>query len=524
MSMSSQRPPAGLDAASTDGHGPAAGRVAFVGAGPGDPELLSLRALERLRQADVVVHDALVPPNVLALIPSQAERLAVPRDSRDDGADPGTAIGQLLARLAAAGRLVVRLKGGDPGIFGRLSEEMAPVRAAGVAVEIVPGITSAAAAAAAAGIPLTSRSNASVVTILTGHEAVDKPEAIDFRTLAATPGTLAIYMGVEQVGRWSRELIAAGKPADTPVTVVSRCGWPDERVGTSTLARCVQDFGRHAWPAPAVAIVGDVADHAADDRSGPLAGRRVLVTRPHDQGTALDATIRAAGGRCLHVPAITVGPPASWEPVDEAIRQAASFDWLVFASANGARSFAGRMRELGLDARCLGTARLAAIGTATARELAAGGLACDLVPRRSNSEGIVEAFATAAPASRFLLVRANRGRDLMRRELEARGHTVREVAAYATAPVVALDASMSAVLDRLPIDWVTVTSSLIAEATCGLFGDRLAGWRIASLSPITSESLRRHGFEPTVEARTASVESLVQAMADWETAQAARPA
>jgi uroporphyrinogen III methyltransferase/synthase len=487
--------------------------VVFVGAGPGDPDLLSLRAVERLRQADVVVHDALVPAAVLALIPPSVERLAVPRDGRDDGADPGTAVGRLLADMAAAGRRLVRLKGGDPGIFGRLSEEMAPVRAAGMSVEIVPGITAAAAAAAAAGIPL---------TILTGHEASDKPEAIDFRALAATPGTLAIYMGVEQVGRWSGELIAAGKPAHTPVTIVSRCGWPDERIGTSTLARCASDFERHAWPSPAVVIVGDVAERSAADACGPLAGRRVLVTRPHEQGAALDAAIRAAGGRCLHVPAITVGPPPSWEPLDAALRQASSFDWIVFASANGARAFAGRMREAGLDARCLGTARLAAIGAATRLELAAAGLACDLVPERANSEGVVEAFATVPPASRFLLVRANRGRDLMRRELEARGHVVGEVTAYATEPVVALEPTAAALVERLPVDWVTVTSSLIAEATLGLFRDRLAGWRIASLSPITSATLRRHGLEPTVEAPVASAESLVEAMARWEADQAAR--
>lgn len=497
------------------------GSVVFVGAGPGDPDLLSLRAAESFRQADVVVHDALVPEAVLELIPASVERLAVPRDCRDDAADPGTAVGRLLAAMATAGRRVVRLKGGDPGIFGRLSEEMAPVRAAGIPMQIVPGITAAAAAAAAAGIPLTSRSNASALTILTGHEASDKPEAIDFRTLAATPGTLAIYMGVEQVGRWSGELMAAGKPADTPVTIVSRCGWPDERIGTSTLARCARDFERHAWPSPAVVIVGDVAERSAADSSRPLTGRRVLVTRPRDQGDALDAAIRGAGARCLHVPAITVGPPPSWEPLDEAIQQASGFDWIVFASANGARAFAGRMRATGLDARCLGTARLAAIGAATSRELAAAGLVCDRVPGRANSEGVVEEFAAVPPASRFLLVRANRGRDLMRRELEARGHMVSEVAAYATEPVVALDPTTATLLERLPVDWVTVTSSLIAEATLGLFRDRLSGWRIASLSPITSATLRRLGLEPTVEAPVATVESLVDAMAAWEADRAA---
>jgi len=493
-----------------------------VGAGPGDPGLLTVRALECLRRADVVVYDTLVPAAVLDIAASTAERLAVPRDGQDGDGDPGQATGRLLSRLAAAGRTVVRLKGGDPAVFGRLSEEMGPVWDAGIPVEIIPGVTAAAAAAAAAGIPLTSRAAASSLTILTGHEAADKREGIDFRQLAALPGTLVIYMGVEQVERWSGGLLSAGKPADTPVTIVSHCSWPDQRIAVSTLARCAADFERHNWPSPAVVIVGevaqpvDVASTLADRR--PLAGRRVLNTRPPGQGDEFDALVRAAGGSSLRVPAIRIGAPESWQPLDEAIRQADTFDWIVFASANGVRGFMDRLRGAGLDGRALGTARLAAIGPATREALEHAGFACDLTPTLFRSEGMTAALAQSPKRSRFLLVRANRGRDVMRREFEAAGHVVREVAAYSSEPVELLDAATVAAIDQMPVDWITITSSLIAESAIRLFGPWISQWRVASLSPITSATLRQHGIEPTVEASAAVAESLVAAMADWEAA------
>ena len=498
------------------------GRVLFVGAGPGNPDLLTVRAVESLRNADAVVYDTLVPPEVLDLVSPTAERLAVPRDSREVHGDPGEAIGRLLATLAADGRTVVRLKGGDPAVFGRLLEEMTPLCDAGIPVEIVPGISAAMAAAAAAGIPLTSRSAASSLTILTGHEAVDKRELIDFRSLSAIAGTLAIYMGVEQVERWSSGLLTAGKPADTPVAIVSHCSWPDQRIAYSTLARCAADFATYNWPAPAVVIVGDVAQPSAVKAiaKGPLAGRRVLTTRPAGQGDELAGLIRAAGGQCLHVPTIHIGPPSSWQPLDDAISRVDGFDWIVFASANGVRGFVGRMREAGRDGRSLGTARLAAIGPATRAELEHLGFKCDLTPEFFCSEGIAAALGRMPRPARFLLVRANRGRDLMRRELESLGHVVTEVSAYSSEPAETLDETSVRAIDSMPIDWITVTSSLIAESSLRLFGPRLHQWRVASLSPVTSAALRSGGVEPTVEAATAVGKSLVAAMTAWEMAHA----
>lgn len=483
------------------------GMVSFVGAGPGAADLLTVRGLARLRDADVVVHDRLVPEPLLEEIPAGVERIVVDRGDLDDP-DPGGTTGELLVRLAAAGRTVVRLKGGDPTVFARLAEELEPLRRAGVAVEIVPGVTAAFAAAAAAVVPLTSRAEASSLTLVTGHEARGKTEPVDFRPLAALPGTLAVYMGVDQLAAWSRDLIAAGRPAATPVVLVSRCSWPDERQAGSTLGTCAADAARHGWRAPAVMIVGSVTTAASN---GPLAGREVIVTRPAGQQAELLARIRAAGGRPIPAPVIRIGPPATWGPLDEAVERLDTYDWIVLASANGVRGLLERLRFAGRDGRALGTARLAAIGPATRATLEAAGYVCDLVPTEFRSEGLVAAFASQPRGGRYLLVRAATGRDLLPRELEACGHSVDEVAAYASEPVTAIE---PAVAEQLPGPgaWITVTSGAIVEAAVRLFGDRLREWRIASISPITSAALRRFGLEPAAEALEATASGLVEAI------------
>jgi uroporphyrinogen III methyltransferase/synthase len=495
------------------------GHVSFVGAGPGAADLLTLRAAEALRAAEVVVHDRLVPAALLDALCPTAERIAVVRDDAADG-DPGETTGRLLVQLALAGRRVVRLKGGDPTVFARLAEELQPLRDAGVAVSMVPGVTAALAAAAAAAVPLTSRAAASSLTIVTGHEAEAKAAGLDFRSLATIPGTLVIYMGVEQAARWAQSLIEAGKPASTPVTVVSRCSWPTERIAAGTLADCAAGLDRAGWQSPAVVIVGAASRPAT---VGPLAGRRVLVTRPAGQGDELAALVRAAGGESVAVPVVGIADPPSWQPLDEAIGRADTYDWIVFASGNGVRSFAARLRAAGRDARALGTARLAAIGPATHRALDAVGLICDLTPADFRSEGLAAAFAALPPGGRFLLVRADKGRDLLRRELESHGHHVDEVVAYASRPLEAIDPATLAALDA-GVDWVTVTSSSIAESAVRLFGDRMRRWRIASISPITSAALERLGLRATVEAAEATAAGIVAAIGRWEATAAVRPA
>lgn len=498
------------------------GTIVFIGAGPGHPDLLTVKAAAWLRRADVVVHDALVPAEILAGIDAATELVPVPRGG-DHGVDPGEAVGHLLVELAKGGRTVVRLKGGDPSVFARMAEEMQPVRDAGLAFEIVPGVTAALAAAAAAGIPLTSRSAASTATLITGHEADEKRSGIDFAAVTSLPGTLVIYMGVEQVDKWSRELIDAGKPGDTPVTIVSRCSWPDQQIAVTTLAKCAADFDRHRWRAPAVAIIGEVARAAAAPAvgRGPLTGRRVLIPRAAGQSDDMARRIAAAGGTSVAIPAIRIEPPPSWGPVDDALRQADGFDWIVFSSANGVNAFCERMRAIGRDARWLGTARLAAIGPATAAALADAGYRCDLVPTEFRAEGLSAALADGAGRMRFLLVRAERGRDLLQRELVAAGHEVRDVVAYRSTAIDTLDPRAAAALSADKIDWVVMTSPAVAEAAHGLFGERLSGWRIATISPLTSAAVRALGLRVAAEAAEATAPGLVRAMAELEFAHAA---
>jgi uroporphyrinogen III methyltransferase/synthase len=506
----SHRTPAPVDGVPDDG------RVSFVGAGPGHPELITLRGLERLRSAETIVHDTLVPAAILDLASSRAIRIPVPRDATNG--DPGEATGRLLVELSLAGRRVVRLKGGDPGVFGRLAEETAPLRAAGIPVEIVPGVTAALAAAAAADVPLTSRAAASNLTIVTGHEADGKVSPVDLEALAALPGTLAVYMGVARAGRWAAALVAAGRSIATPVTIVSRCSWPDQQIATATLGTLAQAFAEHQWPSPAVVIVGDVTAPRPSADTRALAGQRILLTRPAGQADELSAAVATLGGEAVHLPVVRIAPPGDWAALDDAIGEAATFDWIVFASVNGVRSFAARLRAAGRDARLLGTARLAAIGAATAAALGEAGLACDLVPATASSEGMVAALLPTLRAGRVLLIRADRGRDVMRRELEQAGHEVVEVAAYATRPVATLDGDDEARLDAAPIDWVTITSGAIAEGAVRLFGERMRGWRIASLSPVTSGVLTALGFPPDCEALASSAAGLVEAILRWQEA------
>jgi uroporphyrinogen III methyltransferase/synthase len=366
-------------------------------------------------------------------------------------------------------------------------------------------------------LPLTSRTAASSLTIVTGREADDKADAVDYAPLAALPGTLVVYMGVEQMARWSAELLRAGRAGATPVTIVSRCSWPEQRVATSTLAACAADAVREGWQSPAVVVVGP----AAALPTGPLAGRTVLVTRPAGQEEEMVAAVQAAGGGCIHLPVIRIVEPASWQLLDEALDRAATYDWIVFASGNGVRGFLDRLRTRGLDGRALGTARLAAIGPTTRRQLEQGGLHCDLVPGEFCSEGLAAALVGTARRGRFLLIRADKGRDVLRRELEAAGHRVDEVVAYESQPVARLEPPAADLVDRTAIDWITLTSPSIAEAAVRLFGDRLRDWKLATISPVTSAALLRAGWTATAEAAEATSAGLVAAILRWEAEHAA---
>jgi uroporphyrinogen III methyltransferase/synthase len=513
-----------------------AGRVWFVGAGPGAADLLTLRAARLLESADVVLYDVLVPPHLLGILRPEVEKIPVCRNDPTTGnrfGDPGLAVGDLLVRLAGMGRRVVRLKGGDPLVFARFSEEVAPLEKAGIAYEVVPGVTAATAAAAALTAPLTSRACASSVTLITGHRAGPAPQNheaspadADFSQFALLPGTLVVYMGLEQLDRWTQSLLDAGCPGDRPVAVVSRCGWPDERRFVTTLAALRQNTTVRAWPSPAVTILGDVVGAAPGvgllqipageaTRTRPLAGRHVLITRPASHAHSVLERLHHLGahGHCL--PVIEIVPPASWERLDCAIREAATYDWIVFSSANGVEAFARRLTTIG-DARLLGTARLAAVGPRTAEALTGQRLACDLVPATHSAAGLLADLADEPPGRRFLLIQADRGRDTLQQGLTASGHTVDRVTAYVSRDIFKLDPLAEKTVNSGLIDWVMFSSPAITSSAIRLFGGHIAGWKTACNSQAAADILRAAGLPVHVVSPTPSMDSLLDAMAAWE--------
>lgn len=503
-------------AADESPRGPA-GRVYLVGAGPGDPGLITLRGVECLVQADVVLYDYLVNPQILRHLRPGAERICLGQHGRSR-IWPQDEINQSLLAFAAAGKCVVRLKGGDPAVFARGAEECRALAEAGISFEIVPGITAGLAAGSYAGIPLTHGELASAVALIAGQERGDKADSsLDFAALARFPGTLVIYMGVTTVQHWTSALLAHGKSPQTAVAIVRRCSMPDQQV-----IRCQLDqVAEHLSPAskmrpPVVVIIGDVASLDTSIswfERRPLFGVRVLVTRAALQAGELEQRLTELGAGVLCQPAIQIAPPDDWSDTDDCIDRLSEFDWLVFSSANGVRFFLERVRDRGYDLRRLGAVRLAAIGPGTARELDRYYLRTDLQPDEFRAEALADALAEVASGARFLLVRASRGREVLAPRLAAAGGVVRQVVAYRSLDVSQADEHVLREWNADNVDWVTVTSSAIARSLVALLGhDQLQRVRLASISPLTSATLRELNLEPAAEAETYTMAGVVDAI------------
>ena len=493
------------------------GKVYLVGAGPGDPELITLRGCELLRRADVVVYDYLVNPLVLRHTSVAAEKICL-GSHRQGRILPQEEINRRVISAAQAGKTVVRLKGGDPSIFGRVSEEVAAIEEARVPYELVPGVTTALAASSHAGIPLTHRAFASSVAFVTGRECHEKKRtALDFENLARFPGTLVFYMGVTTAPDWATELVAHGKPAHTPVAVVRHCSLPTQRTHRTTLGELPELLARLQVRPPAIIIVGDVVSAQAqvnEFTSRPLFGQSVLVTRAEQQSTSLMLRIGELGAAALAQAAIQIGPALEPGPLDKAIRALAEFNWLVFSSANGVKFFMERLLQLGGDLRRLGSCQLAAIGPATVAELGKYHLRADLQPEKYQAEALAAKLVPAAGGQRVLLVRASRGREVLAESLRAAGITVEQVVAYESNDVSSPDPSIVAALAAGQINWITITSSAIARSLVAMFGEQLRRARLAAISPLTAGILAEAGFPPDVIAREYSTEGLLQAIVE----------
>jgi uroporphyrinogen III methyltransferase/synthase len=508
-------------------HESAQGRVYLVGAGPGDPGLLTARALELIAAADVILYDRLIPATALDGARAEAEVLFVGKEGGGPSV-PQERTEALILDRARAGRTVVRLKGGDPFVFGRGGEEALALREAGVAYEIVPGITSGVAAAAYAGIPVTHRGLATAVALVTGHtrEEGSEESALDWPALAAFPGTLVFYMGVRQLPQIARSLLTAGRPADEPVAVVERGTLPDQRTVTGTLQTIAEIAAREQVQAPAITVVGPVAGLARqlewreDGDRYPLRSRTVAVTRARAQASGLARRLEELGASVVQAPVIRT------EPISDPAHPApdlARYDLVCFTSPNAVSALFARLAQTAeepiaasagfhQDARAFAGARLAAIGPGTARALAEHGLLADIVPERSVAESLVQALADV-PVGRALVARAREARDVLPDALRARGAEVDVLALYET---VAEPLSPQALGQALRADYITFTSSSTVRLFFDAAGENTDGLspetRIVSIGPVTSETLREHGLEPHVEAEDHDVEGVVQAL------------
>jgi uroporphyrinogen III methyltransferase / synthase len=469
--------------------------VYLVGAGPGDPGLLTVRGRELLERCDALVYDRLADPRIVALAPAAAERIYAGKQPNRH-AFSQQQINQLLVELGGRARCVVRLKGGDPFIFGRGGEEALALEQAGVAWEVVPGISSAYAVPAYAGIPVTQRGMAAQVTFVTGHEDPDKPESdLDWSSLAATPGTLVFLMGVRALAANAARLIEHGMDGATPAAVISHGTRPGQRTVTAPLSGIAEAASQ--LPAPAITLVGQVAslhDRLAWFERRPLFGRRVVVTRARPQASGLAARLAELGAGVVEAPAIAIEPLAFEQP------DLAAFDVVCLTSANGVE------RLLAGDVRALHGVTVAAVGRATADALAARGVIADVVPQQAVSDAMPEALGDLA-GKRVLVATAEGARTALPDGLRARGASVEVLHLYRTLrePVDA-----AAVLAG---DLVTFTSSSTVENLLEALSPQQRGTlRAVSIGPITSQALRGHGVEPLVEADPHDVDGLVEAV------------
>ncbi len=418
---------------------------------------------------------------------------------------------------AAAGESVVRLKGGDPGIFGRLAEESAALRAAEIPFEVVPGITTAVAAGTYAGITLTDRDQASCVAFVTGREQAgkDDADALDYTSLAAFPGTLVFYMGVTTAPAWSQALLEAGKPADTPVAIVRHCSLTTQQTWTCRLDEVAGKLAPGVVRPPVVVIVGQVVEQPNlrqwfVDR--PLFGQTVLITRPVHQVGVMAERLMELGAGVLYQPAVEIGPPANWAPVDDAIVRLDQFDWLVFSSRNGVEYFLNRLRHSGRDWRQLAGVKLAAIGSATAVALAERDLAVDLHPEEYRAEALAAVLAPMASGQRFLLLRASRGREVLADALFEADGQVEQVTVYHSRDITTPDQAIVDAMTEGRIQWVTATSSSTARSLVHMFGVALAKTKLVAISPLTGGVLTDLGYPPDAVAEEYTSDGVVDAI------------
>ncbi|MFD1957652.1 uroporphyrinogen-III C-methyltransferase [Paenibacillus thailandensis] len=506
------------------------GIVYLVGAGPGDPRLITVRGMECLKRSDVVVYDRLASPRLLQYVKPEADKIYVGK-LPDRHTMKQEEINRLLVDLALQGKTVTRLKGGDPTIFGRVGEEAELLRENGVEFEIVPGITSAISVPAYAGIPVTHRDMASSVSIVTGHESPEKlDKSIQWDKVTHATGTLIFLMGVAKIGYIAEQLIRHGKPADTPVALVRWGTRPEQRTVTGTLESIERIVKETGFEPPAVIVVGEVVSQREKLKwyeLKPLFGTRVLVTRARSQASELAAAIEELGGEPCEFPVIETRQTRG-EREEEAIRkalaQAESYHWLIFTSVNGVDYFFRWIKRLGVDVRRFHAARIAAVGPKTAAALEEKGLVPTVLPGQFQAEGLAEALEESlAPGQRALIPRGNLARDVLPAKLAEKGVEAVPVDVYETALSEHQDMfALEAILEKR-IHLITFTSSstvtnlleLLKRSGVADPASLLAGIPVASIGPQTTKTALAAGLDVAVEPEEATIEALVEAIVQY---------
>ena len=499
--------------------------IYLVGSGPGDPDLVTVKGVERLKEADTVVYDRLAPQSLLKHAKPGAELIYVGKKPGNPSM-PQERINALLVELGRAGRTVVRLKGGDPYVFGRGGEEAMALFEAGIPFEVVPGVTSGIAAPAYAGIPVTHRGVSASVTFVTGHEDPTKDRSdVDWNRVANGADTLVLYMGVGRLREISSGLISAGRSTDTPVAVIRWGTVSEQHTVTGTLEDIAARVAEAKLKPPAITVVGEVVSlrEAGLDwyERRPLFGRRVVVTRARAQAGELSAKLKGLGAEVLEFPTIEILPPEDFEPLDAAIRALDSFSWLIFTSVNGVESFVRRLAHNGLDLRAVPrNARIAAIGPATAQRMRDLGLRVDVVPREFRAEALIEEVTGySLTGQKILIPRARVAREILPERLREAGAEVVVPPAYESVPSLEKRDELAKRLQDEEVACVTFTASSTVENFVRAFGAKeaarlLAETRVACIGPITAGTARKHGIRVDARAREYTIDGLIEAVVE----------
>ncbi len=484
------------------------GKVYLIGAGPGDPGLITVKGRECIARADVIIYDHLANEALLSLASADAELIYAGKVGGAHNREQGQ-INELLVEKALAGKVVARLKGGDPFIFGRGGEECEALADAGIPFEIVPGVTAGIGAPAYAGIPLTHRDVTTSVAFVTGHEHPGKETSeIDWERLSLGSGTIVFYMGMKNLPQIADNLVAHGRSPETPVALIRWGTRPEQEILIGTLADIAEKAGKAGFKAPAITVVGEVVKLREKLRwfdKRPLSGRGVLVTRAVDQAGEYSGMLAELGARVYECPTISIVPPEDCTGLDRAIASLNGFHWLIFTSVNAVKYFFDRLASLGLDTRAIGACRVCAVGPKTAAALLPFGVRADLVPADYKAEGVIAAFrAFDVKGKRFLFPRGDKARDVITTGLDQMGGEVVAPVAYCNVIPDSLPDPVMQALEERKIDCVTFTSSSTVENLGAMLGENrllhlLEGVAVAVIGPVTARTCREVGLEVHVE-------------------------